>query len=77
MASLAVAESYAPSQSMRALLCDLPSLREGEITLEQADGYMWRLEVLHRELVAMDAFGLLLETPGPEVEVLRCVGEAH
>ena len=76
MSALALTESYAPGQSMRALLCDLSSLREGEVTLEQADGYLWRLEVLHRELVAMDAFGLL-ETSGPGAEVLRCVGEAH
>ncbi len=42
---------------MRAILSDLSSLREDEITLDLADAYLWRIELTYRELLAMDAFG--------------------
>ena len=50
-------DSFRFGESIRALVHDLSCCRSDNISIEQADGFLWRLEVTHRELVAMDAFG--------------------
>ena len=47
-------ESYRFGENIRALLSELSSVSDHDLTLEQVDGYVWRLEVTHRELIAMD-----------------------
>ena len=70
-------ESFRFGEIIRALLHDLSCCRSDNVNIEQADGFLWRLEVAHRELVAMDAFAVLELPCGPGVGVLRCVSEAH
>ena len=67
-------ESFRLGQSIRALLSDLSSVGVNEITLECADGYLWRLEVSLREFLALEALGLMEPSSCP---VLGCVSEAH
>ena len=69
-------EEYRSRQNIRALLSDLSSFRVSELTLDQADGYLWRIEVTYREFVAMDALGVLGQS-GPGVTALQCLAEAH
>ena len=70
------AESYRSGQSIRALISDLSSLRACELSLDLADGYLWRIEVAYREFVAMDALGMLGQS-GPGVMALQCLAQAH
>lgn len=74
--NMAATESFQFGQSIRALLWDLTNLSGEEITIERIDGYLWRLETAHHQLIAMDIFGLL-QPPGPGVKVLECVAQAH
>ena len=72
---MALAERYRCGQSIRAVLSDLSTLQEDELTVDEADGILWRIEVMYREFVAMDALGVL--GCGPGVTTLQCLAEAH
>ena len=70
-------ESFRFGQSIRALLSDLWTIEDEEITLACADGYLWRLEVFLRELLAMESLGALERHCSSGSSVLRCISEGH
>ena len=53
---MVLAEGYRYGQSIRAVPSDLSTLQKDELTVE-ADGILWRIEVMYHEFVAMDALG--------------------
>ena len=54
---------------------DLALYEDGrEITVEVADGYLWRMELFYRELLAKEAIEGLHQC---EADAVQCISSAH
>lgn len=59
-------------QALRALVSDLDGQRS--VTLEEAEAYKWRIEMIYRDLLAKDTLDVL---SAGETEALTFIGQAH
>ena len=63
------------SEGLHALVNDLALYEDGrEITVEVADGYLWRMELFYRELLAKEAIEGLHQC---EADAVQCISSAH
>ena len=63
------------SQTLRSVVADLDSdLESDEVSLDQVDSYLWRVELAYREILAQEVSGELADQ---EKEALPLIAEAH
>ena len=63
-------------QNLRAIIADLSDERTfTEITVDVAEGYRWRIEMMYRDLLAKEIINGDLQ--GAEMEALGCLAQAY